>query len=358
MTTGLLNRGLVVLGLWTFYGTLMSVQVHYKYALANYHMSWGSVFKAEMPFAHLWALATPFVLMIGRRFPITSHRWLRNGALHLLAAICVASVIKTTWDFTALHFVMPEKVPASLEQLGKSVVSTLDYGILNYSLVLLCQTAIDYYRQYEAGRRKTSELEAQLSQARLQALRMQLHPHFLFNSLHAISELVHQDPATAERMIARLSEFLRLTIEHDGAAEVTLRQELDFLERYLEIEKIRFEERLQIDFQIDPGALGARVPHLILQPLVENALRHGLARRVDGGLLRVACEKENGDLWMRVFDNGPGADADDAGLEEGVGLSNTRRRLEQLYGAEQKLELANLEKGGFEVAIRIPYRSS
>ncbi|MCP5117711.1 MAG: histidine kinase, partial [bacterium] len=141
-------------------------------------------------------------------------------------------------------------------------------------------------------------------------------------------------------------------------SEVSLRQELDFLERYLEIEKLRFEDRLQIDFQIDPMALGARVPNLILQPLVENALRHGLARRVDGGLLWVRCERENGNLWMRVIDNGPGVDAGGSGVEEGVGLSNTRRRLEQLYGAEQRLEVANLDRGGFEVAIRIPYRSS
>ncbi|MCP5110047.1 MAG: histidine kinase, partial [bacterium] len=306
-----------------------------------------------MSFAYLWALATPFILVICRRFPLTTRGWWRNGVFHLLAAIACASLIKLVWDFTALRLVMPHKVPGDLADVAKSLVSTLDYGILNYSLVLLCHNAVDYYRRYEAGRRKTAELEAQLATARLDALRMQLHPHFLFNSLHAISELVHEDPQTAERMIARLSEFLRLTIEHDSNSEVSLRQELDFLERYLEIEKLRFEDRLQIDFQIDPMALGARVPNLILQPLVENALRHGLARRVDGGLLWVRCERENGNLWMRVADNGPGVDAGGSGVEEGVGLGNTRRRLEQLYGAEQRLEVANLDRGGFEVAIRI-----
>ena len=159
-------------------------------------------------------------------------------------------------------------------------------------------------------------------------------------------------------MIARLSDFLRLTIEHEGSSEVTLRQELDFLDRYLEIEKMRFEDRLVVDFDVDQSAMGARVPNLILQPLVENALRHGLARRVDGGIVRVRCLRENGDLWMRVFDNGPGADSQAQGLDEGVGLTNTRRRLEQLYGPEHRLELANLDTGGFEVAIRIPFRAS
>jgi two-component system LytT family sensor kinase len=216
----------------------------------------------------------------------------------------------------------------------------------------------------------------------LQALKMQLHPHFLFNSLHAISELVHADPNLAERMIARLSEFLRLTLDHVGVQEVTLGQELHFLESYLAIEKMRFEDRLQVDFRIDPAALGAWVPNLILQPLVENALRHGLGSRAGDATLRVECGRHNGFLSMKVFDNGPGLGAPGPATPgsgplgpgtlgsgtsspgttapgktpEGVGLGTTRERLERLYGADHRLELCNIPSGGFEVTIQIPFR--
>jgi two-component system LytT family sensor kinase len=274
--------------------------------------------------------------------------------VHFLSALVCAAVTKVSWDFTVLPFFDAAKVPTSILKALQSIAYSLDYGVLQYTIVLIVHHAIDYYRRYEEGRRRATELEAQLAKAQLAALRMQLQPHFLFNTLHAISELVHSDPEAAERMIARLSDFLRLTLEHSGTMEVSLEQELEFVKRYLEIEKMRFEERLRVDLQVDPETLQARVPNLILQPLVENALRHGVARRARDGILRIRCSRVNGRLAMQVADNGPGASGE---IGEGVGLSNTRERLERLFGDQHRFELSNAPGGGFEATIEIPFAS-
>ncbi len=233
------------------------------------------------------------------------------------------------------------------EKRWRALAFAIDYGILQYALILLSRYVWDYHR-------RSAQLEAQLAQASLAALRMQLHPHFLFNTLHAISELIHENPAAAERMIVRLSDFLRLTLDQAAAAQVPLRQELNFLERYLEIEQVRFEDRLRVDFEVDPVTLEAAVPNFVLQPLVENALRHGLAHRLKGGRLRIECRPGNGRLCMRVSDNGQGANL--AAIRPGRGLGITRQRLQRLYGVDHRLELRSAASGGCEVEIEIPWR--
>ncbi|MBM3726054.1 MAG: hypothetical protein FJW40_11590 [Acidobacteria bacterium] len=257
----------------------------------------------------------------------------------------------------------PTLVPSNLNTWAASALGTMDYGLLQYGLILAWEHAAAHFKRAEETRLKASQLEAQLARAQLQALKMQLHPHFLFNTLHTISELIHADPATAETMIVRLSDFLRLTLDHVGIPEVTLMQEVEFVKRYLEIEKMRFEDRLRVEMELDTPTLYARVPNLVLQPLVENALRHGLARRTRDGLLSIRSTRENGHLTIRVFDNGsngagavekPGA----VTIQEGVGISNTRRRLQQIYGVDHSLEMSHQPGGGFEVMIRVPFRLS
>ena len=202
-----------------------------------------------------------------------------------------------------------------------------------------------------------SRLEAGLAEARLDALKLQLQPHFLFNTLHAISSLMHKDVDAADRMIARLSELLRGAIEKVGVQEVTLREELEFLSGYLEIEQTRFHDRLSIKQDIDPGALDARVPNLMLQPLVENAIRHGIEPKTGPGTITIRCVRDNGVLIFNIIDDGPGIAGGRTGtIREGVGLSNTRSRLEHLYGDAHKLELVNTESGGVDVRLEIPYR--
>jgi two-component system, LytTR family, sensor kinase len=186
---------------------------------------------------------------------------------------------------------------------------------------------------------------------------MQLHPHFLFNTLHSISALVHKDPEAADRMIARLGDFLRLTLENSGAQEVSLQKELEFLKCYLEIERVRFRDRLTTRLDIDPQSLDTPVPNLILQPIVENALRHGVAPRSSPGRIEISAKRDNGSLRIQVRDNGPGLPAISATngrFREGLGLANTRARLAQLYGGSHRLELANAPEGGLVVTLEIP----
>lgn len=347
----------LILGLWTTLGCVSALQVHMRMRMAGRPYPLAKAFFAEIPFMWLFALVTPGILWLGRRFPITASTWARNLPVHLLG-VCAAGIItKGGWDLLILPRLDPAKVPTTFAAAVGSIFSAADYIILQYIVVLLCQQAWTYYRRYQDGLVRQSRLEAQLAGAQLQALKMQLHPHFLFNTLNAISELIHENPAAAERMIARLSEFLRLTLDQGGVTEVSLAQELDFLRRYLEIEKVRFEDRLQVDFQVDPAALPAAVPNFLLQPLIENALRHGVSRKAGSGHVVIACNRVNGLLHVAVMDNGPGLDADPARRQKlGIGLGNTRERLERLYGREHRLELGNGKLGGCQVTVEIPFR--
>ncbi|MBL8238217.1 MAG: histidine kinase [Bryobacterales bacterium] len=349
-----------VFGLWSGYGVFNMVVVHYRSMLFGKPMSWTDCALYELTFAWIWAAVTPLVLSLSKRFPLGRGQSARNGAVHLAGAFFCAVLTKTVWDFTALPFVAPSMVPVDLDTFLKSVMRALDFGVLHYLIILVCHHALEYYRKYEDGRLRASQLEAKLANAQLHALKMQLHPHFLFNTLHSISELVHDDPARAETMIVRLSDFLRLTLDHVGVPQVPVEEEIDFLRRYLDIEKMRFEDRLTVEWDIDPTIRHVSVPNLILQPLVENAIKHGLSRNTDEGVLRISCKADDGKLSMKVFNNGPAPQRATANLQEpvreGVGLNNTRSRLERIYGGDHHIDFRHSAEGGFEVTIRIPIR--
>ena len=215
-----------------------------------------------------------------------------------------------------------------------------------------------YYRKYRERELRALQLETRLAQAQLDALKMQLHPHFLFNTLNSISVLMSEDVVAARRMLTRMSELLRASLENVGKHEVSLREELDFLGNYLEIEQTRFHDRLAVRMQIEPGVLDARVPNLILQPLVENAIRHGVAPRAQQGLIEISAVREDGMVQLKVRDNGPGLQLSaPESLTKGIGLSNTQARLNQLYGSHHRFELKDAPGGGLEVVIAIPFRN-
>ena len=201
------------------------------------------------------------------------------------------------------------------------------------------------------------ELEKSLVQARLQTLQMQLNPHFLFNSLHSISSLMHKDVEAADDMIVRLSDLLRAALDSSDTQEVTLREELKFLQRYLEIEKIRFGNRLTVTTEVAADTLDAQVPNLILQPLVENAIRHGIEPHAKAGRIELRAKLADGKLTLDVIDNGSGLKNSGA-TKEGVGLTNTRARLRTLYGDAHRFELSNAPTGGLQARIIIPFRKS
>ncbi|HEV2666466.1 MAG TPA: histidine kinase [Blastocatellia bacterium] len=230
-------------------------------------------------------------------------------------------------------------------------------GLITYALIVGFFYGLDYYQKFRDRELRATQLEGRLAQAEFQNLKTQLQPHFLFNTLHAISALMQENVPAANRMLVRLSELLRVTLESAGAQEVTLKQEMEFAQRYLEIEQTRFQDRLSVRTVVDPATLDARVPSLLLQPLVENAVRHGIARRAGAGLLEIRAQREGDKLRLQAHDNGPGLQTDANGeMVNGVGLSNTRARLDQLYGSAHSFEIGAAEDGGALVTVTIPLR--
>ena len=305
----------------------------------------------------LWAFLIPPLAWLVRRFTVERYGLLRVGVLHVVT--CAVFVVGQEGVLALLSRVIgPYSMrkmslgAAHLDLLSKSAfLDTLVY-VMSVGVLL----AIDLRRKLRAQEFAGARLHAELAKAELDALRVQLHPHFLFNTLNAISMLVRKGEGdTAVRMITGLSDLLRLALATAGEQEVPLRQELDFLERYLCLQQIRFPDRLQIQMKIDPETLEARVPSLVLQPLAENAVRHGIAPSIAGGSVEVAAAREGEQLVLRVRDTGvgltPGSDS-----SGGVGLRNVRARLQHLYPGQHRFRVSNRVEGGVESLLSIPFR--
>jgi LytS/YehU family sensor histidine kinase len=312
-------------------------------------VTWGHALATSMTSALLWVPLTVMALRLADRYPLAREGLRRALAVHVAAAaaVCVvravAVVVLNPW--VAWYPTLPP-FPTVL-------VTSVQNNFFLYGLLTGVAHAVHYARKYR-------ERETQLVQARLDVLRAQLHPHFLFNTLNTISSLVHHDADAADRMIARLSALLRRTLDEAGTNEVPLREELAFLESYLEIEQARFEDRLGVSWEVDPSALDARVPPLILQPLVENAIRHGIAPRAAPGVVRISARRANGSLRLEVRDDGVGlrtaGGTSRASGGRGMGLRNTRARLAELYGADHALDLSAGTHGGAVLTMTIPFR--
>jgi LytS/YehU family sensor histidine kinase len=272
--------------------------------------------------------------------------------------VVFAALTKTLWELIASP---PDSafLQFTWQKLFRSIVYTSDTGVLLYWMIILVEHSSVYYKRYQNGLLNAGRLQTELARAQLQSLKMQLHPHFLFNTLHTISALVHEDPERAERTISRLSELLRLFLATSTIHEVSLREELRILDLYLEIERTRFEDRLSVHCDVPSELRDAMVPNLVLQPLVENAIRHGVARKSGPGWISIAAEKYGETLVLRVTDNGEGLHSHQENgrrPESGKGLAITRGRLESLYGTDQSLVLRDVQTGGAEVRITMPFR--
>jgi LytS/YehU family sensor histidine kinase len=291
--------------------------------------------------------------------PIERNNCLRSSLLHIPISILLSGIVTALgYVVVWLYWDWPKSMPFSFERMGRFVVGNFSEGIGIYLLIALTSYAFSYYRQYREGQLRTLQLEAQLSHAQLQALKMQLQPHFLFNTLHSISALLNKDAEAARKMFTRLGDFLRLSLENSGSQEVTLQQEMEFLTCYLEIERIRFQNRLVTRMDVAQPTLAAKVPNLILQPIVENAIRHGIAPRSTPGLIEIEAKQRNGTLRIQVRDNGPGLSkhrTSDILFKKGLGLANTETRLERLYGAAHLFDLSNNPDGGLIVTLEIPF---
>jgi two-component system LytT family sensor kinase len=313
----------------------------------------------RMPYWYAWALFIPLLQWLVRRFPLERMRWLRGAAIHLaggVAIILLHEAVKLAVQRTLIPqylFSMGSPFPRNAEQF---VYGAIGDSVGTYAILLCGVYCAAYYARYRERELAASQLQGQLAHAQLQALRMQLNPHFLFNALNSISMLVRGGRnGEAVRMLAGLGDLLRGVLEEERPNEVPLREELDFLARYLAIEQIR-AGRLQVRMAVAPELMEARVPNLILQPLVENAIRHGISRSSAAGLVEIGARRENGSLLLSVRDDGPGLSA--AGdVREGVGLTNVRARLARMYGDQQGLEMEDAEGGGTRVTLHIPFRA-
>lgn len=343
-------------GFWTVLGLSFASQFYLSSRLFGYYtVTWGQALSVTLGDWYVWALLSLPIISLARRFPLHRRNWLRLVVIHVTVSllVCLAYVFIRAGigQLQNPALGMTTTFWGSVEQL---LLKNSLINLIIYWIIVSVSHAFDYYRKFRDREVATADLERRLAEARLMALQMQLNPHFLFNTLHTISALVHKDPDEADEMIARLSELLRLALENTDAHEVSLHEELDFLQRYLEIEQTRFGERLKVIRHVEPDALDARVPNLLLQPLLENAIRHGVESLSRPGRIELRAWREGNRLCLEVSDNGEGVAAGQV-VRPGVGLSNTRSRLRHLYGDRQTFRLRRRPEGGLTVSITLPF---
>lgn len=343
----------IIFAAWTVFGLLMANQFYMQAQMRGRTITWAEALRPSLLESFLWALTTLVILWLTRRFPLERGRVLQGTGVHLVAALGLALTRAALMVQLGRNTLWVGERTFEEQFLG-----SFGQQLLFYALLLGIAHAVVYHARFRERELAAERLAAGLTAARLQVLKAQLQPHFLFNTLNAISALLPPEAKPASRMIARLGDLLRLALEHEETQEVTLREELACLQPYLEIEQARLEERLTVAMAIDPSALDARVPHLVLQPLVENAIRHGIASRIAPGRvdIRASIGGDGRFLHLEVRDDGPGLDtATRDRSRRGVGLTNIGYRLEQLYD-EHRFAVENHPDGGVVVRIALPLR--
>jgi signal transduction histidine kinase len=339
----------LILGSWAVYGVVSTGQ---RVALAEQmgqSLPLAAAIAISMAGAAIFAGLTIVIFWLSRRFPLDRRPRLVAVIVHIVASPIIAAA-ESVSSYAAL-FAMAFPVQPFLEHFWQG----FPFNIVVYWLVAGVAHGMTYYRRYRERDAQALQLSRQLAHAELQALKSQLHPHFLFNALNTISALMHRDVKAADRMLCRLSDLLRAALDHTSEQEVPLLEELNFLESYLEIEQIRLAERLIVEIDVPPNVLDAMVPHMILQPLVENAIRHGVAPRKTPGTVTIRARGRREMLDIEVTDDGPGVPAGRS-ANGGLGLANTKARLEQLYAGQFSFEPRNRAEGGFRVSLSIPFR--
>src|SRR6266704_6345230 len=354
------RAALVFLG-WTLVSIIFA-GISYAAAIGENNKEFGfiSALRLNLVQFYVWAILSPLVFRFSRRFPIELRPLnVRNLLLYFPALISFAGIhqvihLAVLWSITPRW---RQKYPALIDCYRAYFAFGFYIDLIIALLIVIGVHALLYYQNFRASELAQSSLKTQLAQAQLRALKMQIHPHFLFNTLHSISSLVLEDPPKANSMIARLGDFLRLTLDHADHELVTLKEETEFLRAYLDIEQVRFGDRLKVTFEMEPQTLPAQVPHLILQPVVENAIQHAIAPRATRGHINSQAKRLDSLLRLEIRDNGPGITLNgDLLRTEGVGLSNVRARLHQIYGSNFRFELMNARDGGLAIVMEIPFQ--
>lgn len=350
-----LPKLVIIGGIWLFLGLIYSGQSFFYSLSVGREYLWQRSLFHSLVFCLEWGLLTPVVLRIVGKFRLDDKNFRRNILVHFVIGILIALAQQTVYvivtDVVHNGFVLTKSFSAYLP----SIVGFFEYGVLMYWSIVFVVHAVDYYRQYRMEEKHAADLKTQLVESQLQALKMQLQPHFLFNTLNAISVLIKKEPALAQKMIIRLGDLLRLTLERGSENVVTLMQELEFLNTYLAIEKVRFGDRLTVKMHIDNRALPLKVPTFVLQPLVENAVRHGIAKRSGAGWIEIAAVVNTKTLELHVIDGGKKSGKTKKNIEGfGVGLENTRSRLKQLYNTKATLRMEENTMNGYSTTMIIP----
>jgi two-component system LytT family sensor kinase len=323
-------------------------------------MTWDQALKTNLSFYYIWACIAPLVLWLGKRFRFERGSRTLSFFVHLPTSVLLSTVQLLIAEIIVQSF-SPDRLQLyeAFKAIERTFVVYFHINLLTYWAILGIGYGREYYKKFREREVRAAQLRTQLTQAQLQSLKMQLHPHFLFNTFNTISSLMHKSVDDADRVLALLGDLLRYSLHNVGVQEVTLREEIDFLQRYLEIEQTRFGDRLRIRINVEPEVLDCKVPNLILQPLVENAIRYAVGPRASGGSIEISARQVIGSLKISVVDDGPGLpEGYNLPAHEGVGLRNSRERLDQLYGENHRFILSNKSPKGLEVAIVIPIRPS
>ena len=361
-------------GLWILLAFITSMSIRQLYRAKGNVMPFGEALALECSQVVPYAPLTPLVLGLALRYPVGKSNWVRRSILYLAAgvAFCLAHITmrgvtpygmwdpktrawySAAWDYQAHRIKF--RWPVFEDLFFMNIVDDITGTFVPIALVA---HMLSYYSNLRDRERRAAELEAQLTKANLQALKSRLQPHFLFNTMHSISGLMLTDTHSADAMMTRLSELLRMSLD-DGAEDLTtLTRELEFVSAYLDIEKMRFGERLAVVLDIAPETLDALVPHLFLQPLVENAVQHGVAQLISSGVIQISSRLEGDSLFVRIRDNGPGLDQFNGSRRKvGIGIGSSRDRLRTLYGDHQSLTFSTPSGGGTEAVIRIPFQQA
>jgi len=338
---------------WTGFAVFFTTHTALNEVYQGHSPRWAWQFARWLTYSYVYCALTPIILYTSRRYPLERDTWLRRVPIHVAVSIvvaCLATLLCAPVAFMLTADPGADFYPKILIDL---FVLAFQYHMLIYWAIVGFDHGVETYRRFRERERAAGLLAAQLAQAQLDALKMQLHPHFLFNTLNSVSVLMQTDVHAAKHMLVCLSHLLRGALQASTGHEVSLRREMELLRSYLEIEKTRFRDRLTTRVEVDPDAADAQVPYFILQPLVENAIRHG-----DAGNIRITASRDNGSVRLEVADDGCGMErATPRSKGNGIGLANTRARLEKLYGAQHQFELHDAPGGGVVAAVTIPFRA-
>ena len=352
-------RWYVVLLVATALGLVSSALAwQFTLALGRPLTYWRSLVILNTCYWYVWALFTPAIVWLSQHFPFERRRLSRAFLVHIpsVAVFSFGHIAAMSGVQLWLATIAGESF-AWWPDVQRSALQNFDWEMITYWAIAGLSHAVLYYRESRDRALRTAQLETRLVEAQLAALQQQLHPHFLFNTLHAISALMHKDVEAADRTLMHLSDLLRLTLENIGHHEVSLKAELEFLSKYLQIEQTRFADRLTVRFDIQTESLDALVPNLILQPLVENAIKHGVARKAGPGHIQITARRDGDKLWMEVRDDGVGLSEDGwLALHKGIGVSTTRERLLRLFGADFRFEF-HRHHPGLAVIVAFPWRA-